>query len=90
MIKSPLQWPKATAVRPASYNTMNCKLCEDNISHIDYKNTKFLRNYVTAQFKVGTSRRNQLCARHQRMVANAIKLARHMALMPYTRNQTVQ
>ncbi|MEK9158172.1 MAG: 30S ribosomal protein S18 [Patescibacteria group bacterium] len=69
---------------------MNCKLCEDNINHIDYKNTKFLRSYVTAQFKIGTSRRNSLCAKHQRIIANAIKLARHMALMPYTRNQTVR
>jgi small subunit ribosomal protein S18 len=69
---------------------MQCKLCVENIEHIDYKNTKFLREYVTAQFKIGTSRRNTLCAKHQRMVANAIKLARFMALMPYTRNQTVK
>ena len=69
---------------------MQCKLCEDNISYIDYKNTKFLRPFVTAQFKIGTSRRNELCAQHQRMIANAIKLARFMALMPYTRNQTVK
>lgn len=69
---------------------MHCKLCEDNISHIDYKNTKFLRSYVTAQFKISTSRRNVLCAKHQRMIANAIKLARFMALMPYTRNQTIR
>ena len=69
---------------------MQCKLCEDNVSHIDYKNTKFLRSYVTAQFKIGTSKRNALCAKHQRMIANAIKLARFMALMPYTRNQTVK
>lgn len=69
---------------------MHCKLCEDNISYIDYKNTTFLRKFVTAQFKIGTSRRNILCAKHQRMIANAIKLARFMALMPYTRNQTVR
>jgi len=69
---------------------MHCKLCEDNTSHIDYKNTDFLRKYVTAQFKISTSRRNVLCANHQRMIANAIKLARFMALMPYTRNQTVK
>jgi len=68
---------------------MHCKLCEDNINYIDYKNTKYLRPFVTAQFKIGTSRRNELCAKHQRMIANAIKLARFMALMPYTRNQTV-
>ena len=69
---------------------MNCNLCQDNIEYVDYKNTKFLRQFVTAQFKIGTSRRNNLCAKHQRMVANAVKIARHMALVPYTRNQTVK
>ncbi|MBI4309464.1 MAG: hypothetical protein HY591_03935, partial [Candidatus Omnitrophica bacterium] len=29
-----------------------------------------------------------LCNKHQRMVAHAVKLARYMALMPYTRGQT--
>lgn len=69
---------------------MQCNLCQDNIEHIDYKNTKFLRQFVTAQFKIGSSRRNGLCAKHQRMIANAIKVARYMALIPYTRNQTVR
>ncbi|HWA64687.1 MAG TPA: 30S ribosomal protein S18 [Candidatus Paceibacterota bacterium] len=69
---------------------MNCNLCQNNIEHVDYKNTRELRKFVTSQFKIGTSRRNGLCAKHQRMVANAVKLARFMALMPYTRNQTVR
>lgn len=57
---------------------------------MDYKNTQFLRKYVTSQFKIATSRRNQLCNKHQRKVAEAVKLARFMAIMPYTRNQTVK
>ena len=69
---------------------MQCQLCSDNISHVDYKNTQSLRNFVTSQFKIGTSRRNGLCAKHQRMIANAVKISRFMALMPYTRNQTVK
>ena len=69
---------------------MQCNLCQENIEYVDYKNTKSLRQFVTAQFKIGTSRRNGLCARHQRMIANGIKVARHMALMPFTRNQTVR
>ena len=73
----------------ASYN-MECKFCQDNINRVDYKNTQFLRKYVTSQFKIATSRRNQLCNKHQRRVAEAVKLARFMAIMPYTRNQTVK
>ncbi|MEK7138734.1 MAG: 30S ribosomal protein S18 [Patescibacteria group bacterium] len=67
---------------------MNCAFCQDNINKIDYKNTRFLRKFVTSQFKITASRRNKLCNAHQRMVSKAVKLARYMALMPYTRNQT--
>lgn len=69
---------------------MLCDFCKDNIDKIDYKNTQFLRKFVTSQFKVASSKRNKLCGKHQRRIANAIKLARFMALMPYTRNQTVK
>lgn len=68
---------------------MNCDFCRENIDKIDYKNTQLLRKFVTSQFKVASSKRNKLCNKHQRKIANAVKLARFMALMPYTRNQTV-
>jgi small subunit ribosomal protein S18 len=69
---------------------MNCQFCQNNINKIDYKNTQFLRKFVTSQFKIASSRRNKLCKKHQRLVSNAIKLARYMALMPYTRIQTLK
>lgn len=69
---------------------MNCNFCQDSIGYVDYKNTSFLRKFVTSQFKIASSRRNKLCDKHQRSIANAVKLARFMALMPYTRNQTVK
>jgi small subunit ribosomal protein S18 len=68
---------------------MYCKLCQENINRIDYKNKDFLRKFVTAQFKIASSQRNKLCKKHQRKIANAIKNARYMALMPYTRNQAI-
>ena len=69
---------------------MECTFCKDNIESIDYKNTQALRKFVTSEFKIGSSRRNKLCNKHQRRIAHSIKLARFMALMPFTRNQTVQ
>ena len=66
---------------------MNCNFCDDNINRVDYKNKELLRRFVTSQFKIATSRRNQICNKHQRMIANAVKNARYMALMPYTRLQ---
>ncbi len=69
---------------------MECQFCQDNIENVDYKDTAKLRKFVTSEFRIGSSRRNKLCDKHQRRVANSIKRARFMALMPYTRNQTVK
>ena len=66
---------------------IECALCNDNVIRIDYKNKEFLRKFITSQFKIATSRRNRLCPRHQRQISNAVKNARYMALIPYTRMQ---
>ena len=39
---------------------------------------------VTSEFKIKNAQRNKLSDKDQRRVANAIKIARFMALMPYT------
>lgn len=62
----------------------------DNLTKIDYKDVTFLRKFVTSEFKIKNAARNKLSDKDQRRVANAIKIARFMALMPYTRNQTVK
>jgi len=62
----------------------------DNLVRVDYKDTGFLRKFVTSEFKLKPAKRNKLSDKDQRRVANAIKIARYMALMPYTRNQTVK
>ena len=67
---------------------MTCICCQEKITAIDYKETKILRKFTTGQFKIIPAKRSGLCPKHQRQVANAIKLARYMALMPYTRAQT--
>ena len=67
---------------------MPCPACQEKVNHVDYKQTDVLRKFVSGQFKISSSTRSELCNKHQRMVANAVKLARFMALMPYTRGQT--
>jgi small subunit ribosomal protein S18 len=62
----------------------------DNLVRVDYKDVQFLRKFVTSEFKLKPAKRNKLSDKDQRRVANAIKIARYMALMPYTRNQTVK
>jgi small subunit ribosomal protein S18 len=65
-------------------------LHNDIITKVDYKDVAFLRKFVTSEFRLKSAARNKLGDKDQRRVANAIKIARFMALMPYTRNQTVR
>lgn len=53
-------------------------------SYVDYKATDELRRMMTPNGKIYPRKRLGLNAREQRMVAQAIKRARYMALLPYT------
>jgi len=48
----------------------------------DYKDYEKLRRYVSNQGKILPRRRSGLNAKNQRLVARAIKRARHLALLP--------
>ncbi len=61
-----------------------CRFCTDKDMVIDYKDTKVLRNFVTERGKIIPKRIFGTCAHHQREVCEAIKRARHLALLPYT------
>jgi small subunit ribosomal protein S18 len=61
---------------------------ELRIRHVDYKDERFLSRFVTDNGKILPSRLSGTCARHQRQLASAIKKARYLALLPYTRGQT--
>jgi small subunit ribosomal protein S18 len=60
-----------------------CPLCAGKIDTIDYKDAEKLRGFITDRGKIAPRRRTGTCARHQRIVATAIKRARHLALLPY-------
>lgn len=61
-----------------------CYCCVNNRSTIDYKDATTLRKFVSSYMKIAPRRRSGLCAKHQRQVANAVKRARQLSLMPYT------
>lgn len=60
-----------------------CYFKKNNIKHIDYKNVEMLKMFITANGKIAPRRSTGTCARHQRELAKAIKVARYMALLPY-------
>ena len=60
-----------------------CQFCADKAKTLSYKQTDVLRRFVTDQGKIRGRRETGTCAKHQRMVARAVKRARHMALLSY-------
>jgi small subunit ribosomal protein S18 len=61
-----------------------CKFCADHIEYIDYKDTKLLQQFIPERAKILPRRISGTCARHQRLLQQAIKRARHLALLPFT------
>ena len=60
-----------------------CRFCEDKITHIDYKDERSLRRFITDRGKIVPQRISGTCARHQRQLTTAIKRARHIAILPF-------
>lgn len=61
-----------------------CRFCADQEMSINYKDVKTLRNYVSERGKIIPRRIVGTCATHQRQLCEAIKQARHIALLPYS------
>jgi small subunit ribosomal protein S18 len=62
-----------------------CPVCESGVRVVDYKDERMLSRFLTERGKIIPSRLSGMCARHQRQVSQAIKRARHVALLPYIR-----
>lgn len=62
-----------------------CYFCSQNMQEIDYKDTDLVSRFVSNQGKIIDPRHTGICASHQRKLATAVKHARHMALLPFTR-----
>ena len=60
-----------------------CAFCVDKVESIDYKDTAKLKRYLSERSKILPRRTTGTCAMHQRQLTEAIKRARHVALLPY-------
>ena len=61
-----------------------CFFKENNISKIDYKDVKLLKQFINDQGKIMPRRVTGTSAKMHRKLVKAIKCARNIALMPYT------
>ena len=60
-----------------------CRFCADKKLVPDYKEPKTLRLFISETGKVTPRRISGTCAKHQRKLAQQIKRARQIALLPY-------
>jgi small subunit ribosomal protein S18 len=60
-------------------------LVTDKVEYIDYKDVNLLNRFVSDRSKIRNRRVTGNTVQQQRDIANAIKNAREMALMPYTK-----
>jgi len=62
-----------------------CAFTVDPELPIDYKAVALLKKFISDRGKILPRRRTGTCAKYQRPLAKAIKQARYMALLPYSR-----
>ncbi len=62
-----------------------CRFCtQRGAAVIDYKNIQLLGSFIDERGRIKKARQTGTCRRHQSRMAQAIKRAREMALLPYT------
>jgi small subunit ribosomal protein S18 len=71
------------ARRPFFRRKKTCPFSGDNAPKIDYKDTKLLQRFISERGKIVPARITAVSNKKQRILANAIKRARFMALLPY-------
>lgn len=63
--------------------TKQCFFCSQNLNDVDYKEVDLVRRFISSQAKIIDPKHTGICAKHQRKLSEAIKRARHMALLPF-------
>ena len=61
-----------------------CRFTVEGYTEIDYKDVELLKNYITETGKIIPSRITGTSAKFQRMLAESIKRARFLALLPFS------
>ena len=71
--------PPSVDVKKKKY----CRFKKNGIKYIDYKDPEFLKKFLNEQGKILPRRITGTSLKFQRRVAQAVKRARHLALLPY-------
>jgi len=71
--------PIAVDVKKKKY----CRFKKAGIKYIDYKDADFLMKFINEQGKILPRRITGTSTKYQKKVAQAVKRARHISLLPY-------
>jgi small subunit ribosomal protein S18 len=72
-----------TAIKPEKRQKKYCRFKRYGIKHVDYKDVEFLKKFLNEQGKMLPRRITGNSLKYQRKVAEAVKKAREMAMLPY-------
>jgi small subunit ribosomal protein S18 len=61
-----------------------CYLHIQEMTYVDYKNIELIGKFINSRGEILPARMTGTCAKHQRLVARAIKRARIVSLIPYS------
>jgi small subunit ribosomal protein S18 len=70
-------------IKRAEMKPKYCRFKKNGIRYIDYKDPDFLMKFINEQGKILPSRLTGNSWKYQKKVAQAIKRARHISLLPY-------
>jgi small subunit ribosomal protein S18 len=71
--------PLAVEVKKKKY----CRFKKTGIKYVDYKDPEFLKKFLNEQGKILPRRLTGTSLKFQRKVSQAVKRARHLALLPF-------
>jgi len=71
------------ARRPFFRRRKSCPFSGEGAPKIDYKDTRLLQRYLSERGKIIPARISAVCSKKQRELAQAIKRARFLGLLPY-------
>ncbi len=75
--------PQVPVRRPFFRRRKTCPFSSPGAPKIDYKDIKLLQRFVSERGKIVPSRITAVSAKYQRKLAQAIKRARYLGLLPY-------
>jgi small subunit ribosomal protein S18 len=83
--KSPSRAPRGKDANPRKFKKKTSPLVIDKVEYVDYKDVDLLSRFMSDRAKIRNMRVSGNDRQQQLDIANAIKIAREMALLPYAR-----